>query len=226
MQQKLMSNRKLYSGRPERPTTILRSGLALPDYLKPQGNSFVIDIGKLPLPDESYVANVGWAERSGTTVSIFVGNRDRNDPKKLKTRVELRFAQEAFLNFWSNSKEFFDRMKLLIERVPSVISAVPGDDPSQLNAEKDHVASSSIGIMTHSGTQAEIDFFDLPATDIFLSMRHQDPRRLEIHPILRVYTTTGVLWSILSNAEEIAQQIEPQVKQLLLQEESPAEGQP
>ena len=209
----------------ERPTTILRSGLALPAYLKPQGNSFVIDIGKLPLPTESYVANVGWVENIGTTVSLLLGNLDRNDRGRLKTRVELRFPQEAFLNFWENSKAFYESMRALVERIPSILEGIPVEKPSELKAEKDHVVPASIGIMTHSGTQAELDFYDLPATDVFLSLRHQDPRRLEIHPILRIYTTTGILWTILKQAEKIAEIIAPQVNQLLL-EVAPKEIQP
>jgi hypothetical protein len=210
-----MARRPPYPQRSERPTTLLRSGLALPDYLKVQGNSFLIDIGKLPLPHESYVANAGWTERAGTTVSMFVANRDRNDATKLKTRVELRFPQEAFLNFWKNSQEFHQGLKKLTERLPYILDGVPGENPAQLKSEKDHVASASIAVMTHGGTQAEIDVFDLPATDIFLSQRHKDPRRLEINPILRVYTTTSVLWNILQGAEAIASEIEPQVNRLL-----------
>ena len=88
-------------------------------------------------------------------------------------------------------------------------------DPAIMDAEKEHIASASIAVMTHSGTQAELDFFDLPSTEIFLSQKYNDARRLEITPVLRVYTTSGILESILDRSSEIAKTVEPDVNALL-----------
>jgi len=185
----------------------------LPEYLRAHGNGFQIDLGKLPLPTNSYVANVGWVVKEGTTVGVFFGNLDRDEPGRLKTRVELRFPQEAFLNFWENSEEFFQGLKSLRTRLPALLwaDATERNGFATMKAEKDHVVSASIGVLTNSGSLAEADFYDLPATDIFLSQKLNDLRRLEITPVLRIYSTTGVVGTILEASQPIADQIRPEV---------------
>jgi hypothetical protein len=199
-----MSKRRLQSGFKLSPVSGAPVTMTGPKaYLKLEGDSIRLEVGKLPQPADNYTANLAWMERDETLISFMFGNRDRDEPERLKTRVELRFAAEAFVNTWQNSKEFFYRIKTAVQAQPFLEHAAPSQHPRTMKTDREHLAPASIVVMTHAGSQAELTFFDLPSTRIFLFQKSRDFNDLDVTPVLRVFTSTGLLVHLLSEAETI-----------------------
>jgi hypothetical protein len=175
-----------------------------------EGNLLELDLSSLPLPDETYLANAVWVEREGASVILFFGKTDRDKAKSLKTRVEFRFSVEAFDTLWKTSKEFFKKLG----EIKTLLPVVPPMDigPAEwkvMPAEKEYAAPASIASISHNGSSAEIDFYDLPVMDVALWQRHKDLSKLQVRPLLRVFLTTELLMALLCECERMAEEIRP-----------------
>src|SRR5262244_2939415 len=83
---------------------------------KAPDGSLQIQAAKLPVPENSYVADIAWAARRRGTVSFFFGALS-DDEKMLKSRVEVRYSYEAFVHgWWKNSREFHRALKERTQR--------------------------------------------------------------------------------------------------------------
>lgn len=180
---------------------------------KAEGNFLHLELASLQLPTETYLANTAWVEREGTAILLLFGKTDRDKAGALKTRVEFRFSLESFDILWSVSKDFFQKLRAVM----SALSMSPEGNkgPAEwkaMPAEKEHVVSASIAVMSHNGTAAEIDFYDLPVMEVSLSQRYKDLSRLQVKPLLRVFLTTGLLLTLLDECSKLAEEVRPMAR--------------
>ena len=175
-----------------------------------EGRLLELNLASLPLPEETYLANAVWVEREGASVILFFGKTDRDKANSLKTRVEFRFSVESFDVLWNTSKEFFKKLGEIKALIPAIPPVNMG--PAEwkvMPAEKEHVATASIASMSHNGSSAEIDFYDLPVMEVSLWQRHKDLSKLQVRPLLRVFLTTELLMALLRECERMAEEIRP-----------------
>jgi hypothetical protein len=117
---------------------------------------------------------------------------------------------ESFDTLWNTSKEFFGRLGEVKALLPAVPPGSMGPaDWKVMPTEKEHVAPASIASMSHNGSSAEIDFYDLPVMEVSLWQRHKDLSKLQVRPLLRVFLTTELLMVLLRECERMAEEIRP-----------------
>jgi hypothetical protein len=186
------------------------------------GDLLHLELDSLQLPTETYSANAAWVEREGTSVEIFLGKTDRDKVGHLKTRVEFRFSIESFDCFWKSCADFFPRLNRSMSVLsPEANASIGPAGWKAMEAEKEHVAAAALAIVSHNGTAAELDFFDLPVTEIAQFHRSKDLRRLQVRPLLRVFLAADLLLTLLQECAEVAEEIKPLVEKMSI-----ARGQP
>lgn len=163
--------------------------------------SILIHMSRLPAPDKVYDADVAWVRRRGGYISFFFGKQNLEDPKKLRTRLEVKYAPEALVrHFWRNSREFHAKMRTLLESWPSDPLLAPLDG-TQLTAEKDHSEVANFDYMARSGSHGTIDFFLLPAPGVARFVQGQGSSGLTLVPVVRVYMTVHELSRLLDSVD-------------------------
>src|SRR5258708_9798625 len=164
--------------------------------------SIRINLARLKPPTNSYDADYAWVARRNGAMSIFFGKADADNPDTLRTRVEVRYPFEAFVyHFWKSVQEGFR------ERMNKYLASAPADSertalhPEQWKADRDHSDWANFDYVSHSGSQAAVDFFLLSPGGVALFVQGQGSSALSVRPILRVLMTTREL-SLLLNACE------------------------
>ena len=174
--------------------------------------SISVNLSKLDSPQHEYDADVAWVEHKPGDVRILFGKKNRDNKGSLKTRVEIRYPVEAFVrHFWGNSRDFHGRLRRFVEKWQ--IGAVEdAQKPSEMTAERDHSEWANFDYMSHSGTEASVDFFHLPPSGLARFVRNQeDTSGLEIAAVLRVHLTVHDLLRLLDNCQAVAADIEAYV---------------
>jgi hypothetical protein len=92
-------------------------------------------------------------------------------------KIQLRFAASRF-------------MCLHLAPETSTITEVFGKEGScsivSWDADRDHSEWANIETMAHSGTEASLDFYTLPASGIAKFMKGQGSSQLIVRPVVRV----------------------------------------
>lgn len=172
-------------------------------------SGITVDLKELSVPERTYDADWGWIERRGGAVSFFFAKSDLNDPgKKLRSRLELRTSLEAFLTFSMQTSDFHKQIQIEAERSPLFFQNLEGN-PAAMTADKDHSDWVSIVALTKAGTHGQADFFHLPQGDVVVFEKNNDFKRLAVQPVVRVYTTPGVLLRVADDAVRLAQEVGP-----------------
>src|SRR5437660_753274 len=100
--------------------------------------SITIDMGKLRPPTQVYDADCAWIEHEPGDVRLFFAKLSRDDPKALRSRLELRYPPESLVrHFWKNSREFHGKMKEFAAKWPQS-TARDAISPESMKATKEH----------------------------------------------------------------------------------------
>jgi hypothetical protein len=166
-----------------------------------------VDATKLPPPPNVYDADSAWIEHRPGEVSIFFVKRSR-DSDTLRTRLEIRYPPENLVgHFWKNSRDFHDGLTAYVERW-SLQQQDPRPDASRLKAEKEHSEWANFDIMAHAGTEATIDFYQLPPPGIAQFTRGQGSHGLRFVPIVRIHLTIFELLRLMNSMAEVVEVIQ------------------
>lgn len=162
---------------------------------------------KLRVPDHVYDADFAWIRVRHGAISLFFGKEDLDTPKTLRTRLEIRYPIEKFINhFWKNSREFHRTLKQL-----PTWPVNPGRDliaPMEMRALKDHSESANFEYMARYGSEAVLDFYYVPPSGIARLAQGMGAVGLRVDPVVRVQTTMRELLRLLDAAEPVvAEQI-------------------
>jgi hypothetical protein len=174
-----------------------------------------VDLAKLTAPSNVYDADFAWVEhRPGAAVSLFFGKASRDDDNELRTRLELRYPPETFVNhFWRNSREFHERVRAFVGPWPKDTDR-DAIDPTRWTAAKDHSEWVGFEAMAHSGTEATLDFYLLPALGIARFQRNQGSGGLRVVPVVRIHMTVFELLRLLDGARSVVEAIEGYLSKL------------
>ena len=190
-----------------------RPMLLLPEYLsiKTDGN-LSVNTRQLPIPDNTYDADVLWVQRRMGAVSIFAGKIEDVPEFHLRSRVEIRFSEDAFVqNFWANSRDFHERLRDRAAHRPDRQEERRRLMPEGMKAEKTHSVWANVDVLTRSGNQASLSFFTLPPEGLAFYHQYRDTSHLNIEPVLRVFTTTDELLFMMNESEPIVEILKPQM---------------
>jgi hypothetical protein len=172
-----------------------------------------LDARKLPAPADVYDADLAWASFRDGTVSLWFGKETHSTGSaggRLRTRVEMRYSFEAFLNnFWSNSRDFHAALTTRARARRGFALGGNRPDPTTLEAEKDHSLWATLELISRTGNEACIDFYHCPPAAAVWYLKEKDFRRLHFDPVLRVLLTTDELYRLFEAAIPIAEHVKP-----------------
>ena len=167
-----------------------------------------IDMTKLSAPTNIYDADFAWIDHRVGSLSVFFGKRSIGKKGQLRTRLEVRYPPENMVNhFCKNARSFS-------ERLGAYVALWPQDDtrqeltPEKWKADRDHSEWANFEAMAHSGSEAVIDFYQLPTTGVAHFTKGHGSAGLMAIPIVRVQMTSFELTRLLSTAFRLAAQIE------------------
>ncbi|MCY4660753.1 MAG: hypothetical protein OXF93_13210 [Acidobacteria bacterium] len=175
--------------------------------LNAEDRSISIDMSKLGPPQRTYDADLASLEHREGDIRLFFGKLKLPERTALATRVEIRYPIESFhQHLWHNSRKFHE---VLRGRAAGLIFRPP--DQRQLHtliADRDHSEWANFDFMGYSGTEAAIDFFHLPPTDIARFAKTGASANIGLEPILRVQLGVDQLLGLLESCAESVPEIE------------------
>jgi hypothetical protein len=170
--------------------------------------SINIDLSKLEAPTNLYDADIAWIKHEIGRVSLFFAKRSVSTTGELRTRLELRYPPENLVHhFWRNSRDFHAGLRQFVERWPKDVQG-PAVDANSIAAQRDHSEWVNFEAMSHAGTEATIDFYQLPPPGIARFAQGLGSSQLKIVPIVRVQMTTFELVHLLDAAATVVAEVE------------------
>lgn len=166
-----------------------------------------VDATKLPTPPNLYDADVSWVEHRPGSVSLFFAKLNRDEPDKLRTRLELRYPAESLVRqFWRNTRGFHERIKEYAQKWP-VDQARQALTPGSMASGRDHSEWANFESIAHAGTEASIDFYLMPASGVARFASGQGSSGLRFAPVVRVQLTIFELVRLLDATEPVVKQV-------------------
>lgn len=169
--------------------------------------SIAIDVSRLAPPQNIYDADCAGVEHRRGDVRLFFGKLKLPRRDQLRSRIEIRYPVETFYkHLWQNSRGFHERLRQYAQQWSSDY----GHDQlilTEVEAEKDHSEWANFDYMAHSGTEAAIDFFHLPAAAL-ARFKQGSANDLELAAILRVQLTAYELLRLLDRCADVVSEIE------------------
>lgn len=170
--------------------------------------AIAIDASKLETPANVYDADFAWVQKRLGAVSLFFAKADLNAKDRLRTRLELRYPVEGFIeHFWKNSRDFHKIIRESVQRLP--VAAVGERPPIESwEALKDHSEWVNFSYLARVGSQSALDFFNLAVPGVVQFTKGQGTSGLIIRPVTRVLTTTAALNHLLDSCEPLAEELQ------------------
>jgi hypothetical protein len=166
-----------------------------------------IDLAKLPSPLNVYDADFAWIEHHAGRVSLLFGKGNRDEPGKLRTRLEVRYPPENLVgNFWRNSREFHRKLRAYVDKWPAD-GLRDSVDPAKMPAGRDHSECANFEAIAHAGTEAVIDFYLMPPVGIARYAQGQGSAGLKFSPVVRVHLSIFELIRLLDASGSVVEQI-------------------
>jgi hypothetical protein len=167
-----------------------------------------IDASKLEPPTNVYDADFAWVSYRRGAVSLFFAKEDLNGTNRLRTRLELRYPTEGFLeHFWKNSREFHQIVREYVQRLPEVrLEQRPLVESWE--SVKDHSEWVNYSYLARVGSQSALDFFNLAVPGIVQFTKGQGTSGLIMRPVARVLTTTADLCRLLDSCEALVVELQ------------------
>jgi hypothetical protein len=178
----------------------LRIGLA--------DKSLGIDASRLEAPTQAYDADIAWVDYRPGNVSLFFAKKNRDDRNVLQSRLEIRYPAEDVVNtLWRPSVSFIGRLKTYVQLWPEEARGTD-DAATNLPAARSHSEWASFTYMSHSGTEASVDFYSLAPSAIARYAQSQNIEGMKIHPVVRVQMTAFELAAFVERLAPIVGEIE------------------
>jgi hypothetical protein len=182
-------------------------------------NSIKVNLAKLAAPVNVYDADMAWLKHKTGVLSLFFAKRSLSEEKIFRTRLEVRFPPENFVQFWENSKDFAGRVSTFIDKWPKDEERSQLD-PAGWKAEKDHSEWANFGTIAHSGTEAALDFYTLPPAGVARYIMGQGTSQLILTPVVRVQMTIFELSILLETMAVTVSNIKDYLPKSLTEEKS------
>ena len=175
--------------------------------LNEEDRSVSVDMTLLGTPQKTYDADLACLEHRETNIRLFFGKIRLPTRNTLATRVEIRYPIEYFhRHMWQNSRDFHARLRERAENLR--IPQTPNQSHlHEMEADKDHSEWANFEVMGYSGTEAAIDFFHLPPTDLARYER-TGVANIAFTPILRVQLGVDQLLALLEGCSGAMTEIE------------------
>ncbi len=190
--------------------------------------SIRVDLSRLPAPTNVYDADAAWVEFARGSASLFFAKQNRDEPTKLRSRLEIRYPVEAMArHFFQNSRQFHVKLREFAATWPTT-GVNDRIDAAKLPAEKQHSEWANFESVAHAGSEAGIDFYRLPPSGIAQFAKGQGTSGLRCTSVARVQLTAFELLGLLDQVEtlmiDIRGKLPPDVVKAL--EERVVEAQP
>jgi hypothetical protein len=187
-------------------------------------HSIRIDLMKLQAPSNIYDADFAWIIHSPGSVSFFFAKRSLSEEKKLRTRLEMRFPPEILATqLWERTQEFHGRVKEYTDKWPKDENRNKLQ-PEGWSAEKDHSEWANIETMAHSGTEASIDFYQLPPFGVAQFIQGRGSSQLMVLPVVRVLMSVFELDHLLESVALVVSQVQEYLPKAAIKDGQTEEG--
>jgi hypothetical protein len=166
-----------------------------------------IDATKLEAPTQAYDADAAWVQYRPGNLSLFFAKKNRVDPKVLESLLEVRYPPEDFVNtFWKISKGFFDKLSTYVASWPDAAREID-TPPEKVPAKRSHSEWVTFTYMSHSGTEAAIDFYHLAPPAIARFALSKSLEGLRLRPVVRVQLTSFELFGLIERLGPVIEDI-------------------
>ena len=177
--------------------------------------SIMINMTKLGSPENVYDADFSWISLRHDSVSLWFGKESVDAEGTLRSRLELRYPQEAFVrHFWKNSREFHQKLNEHVQQFESTDAAPV--DPTKLKAERDASMWVNFDYISRTGTQASLDFFHLPPAGLAKFAGGHGSSGLVLNNKVRVLTTIHDLHRLFEAAVPVATEVTKRLPKVFL----------
>lgn len=167
-----------------------------------------IETAKIPTPQNSYDSDFCWAIPRLDAVSFFFAKERLGTPSGLRSRLELRFPIESFVqNFIGGSEEFRQKLRAKMPRSYEAPASSLVEGWCTTAAEKEHSEWVNLDLLAYSGSQASLDFFHLPPAATAQFGKTKNPSLMQVSPVVRVLTTATELCRLLAMCETISAEL-------------------
>lgn len=169
--------------------------------------SLGIDSSKLEAPERGYDADVAWIDYRTGKLSLYFAKLNRIDPSMLQSCLEIRYPPEDFVNtFWRISAGFLEKLKTYVDSWPheAMDLVVP---PTKATTERFYSEWVSFTYMSHSGTEAALDFYHLSPAAIARYAQRKTVEGMRLRAVVRVQMTVFELFALMNRATPIVEDI-------------------
>lgn len=167
----------------------------IPDGLK-------VHFTKLREPERQYVADFAWVQLRRGAVRFCFGQESLDKGETLRTRLEVRYSYERFVDqYWDSSREFHAALARF--RVSPDYTERASVHPEQWASLRDHAETANFSYIARSGSEGVIDFHSLPPSGVARLVQGMGPGGLHVDPIVRVQLTTVELVHLLDLCEPL-----------------------
>jgi hypothetical protein len=171
-------------------------------------SSIAIDASKLEAPTNAYDADVAWVEYRPGRLSLIFAKRDRDEANFLKSRLEVRYPPEDFINtFWSNSTAFFERLRTYVGVWPREAREGAVRAPIDLPAKQSHSEWANYAYMAHSGSEASIDLYHLASASLARYAQNRNLEGIRLRGVVRVQLTSFDLLDLIDQLQSLVDEI-------------------
>jgi hypothetical protein len=162
---------------------------------------------KLRIPDKTYEADYAWVKVRHGAVSVFFGKQDLDSPNTLRTRLEIRYPVEKFLNhFWRQSRDFHQKLREA-RKYPGWSANRIKESPETMKALKDHSETANFDYCARSGSEAVIDFYYVSPSGIARLAQGMGATSIRVDPVVRIQLMMPELLGLLDAAEPVVEEL-------------------
>ena len=164
--------------------------------------------GALEAPERRYDADFATVSVAERVACFTFGKRSVNDPARLRTRLQIRMGEDAFLKyFWLPSVSFRDALRAFLQLHGPISDHAGGT----WQADADHSDWANVCSMAHAGQYAVLDFHELSPSGLARFSKHQDPSGLDVRAVVRIQLSAMQLVGLLDAAEAFVPDIQGRV---------------
>lgn len=167
--------------------------------------TLAVNLQRLEAPGQVYDADYGWMEHRPGVTSLVFAKRSRESEKAFGSLLEVRFPVENCVTLWDQSADFIANFRPFVHSWPREALDVGSYSPDW-PAARSHSEWASVAYMAHSGSAANLDFYNVSPAGMARLLQHGN-FDIKITAIVRVSLTIFALSHLLDELEAAVEQI-------------------
>jgi hypothetical protein len=173
-----------------------------------KGDKIGVDLRALPAPSQHFVADHAWVQLRSGIVGLGFGALTLGRERHIAARLEIRMSVEAFAgSVLGPIDALLTGLQKYLESTPRVPRASPEEWVREAPTDKDSLAWATLVRVAHVGGEAQLDFYQLTASQVANAVNGQKIEQFEVIPVLRVLMAAFELHGLLVDSINLGQQL-------------------